>query len=176
MEQAIRYKRKEIETESLERKVLVHRAMHYECENCGSIYRIWLEKGLEDKKQDKINLKNHKPVPFCIGCLCGGIARHVGIDINLDDYRLLEDNENYFENREDQNCGIVHFRKEGELTEMQREYQSAMEQLAIWVKDNERELEELAKERQAKEDDPYGLAEFSTSALKAELRRRKRWK
>lgn len=63
------FKRRNIETEPLNRKIMVHSAMHYKCEVCGRVFRFWLEKGLEDKKQDRINPENHKPVPFCTGCL-----------------------------------------------------------------------------------------------------------
>lgn len=60
----IMYESRTIETEPLNRKIMVHTAMHYKCEVCGTVFQFWLEKGLEDRKQDEINRENHKPVPF----------------------------------------------------------------------------------------------------------------
>ena len=48
------YERKDIEAEPLKREIMVHLAMHYKCEVCGTVFRFWLEKGLEDKKQDEM--------------------------------------------------------------------------------------------------------------------------
>lgn len=71
------YESRLVETESLGREILVHGAMLYQCECCGKVFQMWLEKGLEDKEQDAVYPDLHKPVPFCIGCLCGGIAKHI---------------------------------------------------------------------------------------------------
>lgn len=105
-------KRKEIEKEPLSREILIHAAMHYQCDCCEKIFRFWLEKGLEDRKQDRIRPDNHKPVPFSISCLCGGTAQHIAWnkDIYLNAYMQLGENMNYFENTEDDECGIPHFR------------------------------------------------------------------
>ena len=51
--------------------VIVHGYMVYECRDCGTIYKMWLEKGLEDRVQDKKCPDKHKPVPFGIRCKCG---------------------------------------------------------------------------------------------------------
>lgn len=162
----IMYERREIEKNPLKREVLVHSAMYYKCEVCGTIFQFWLEKGLEDKKQDEINLQSHKPVPFCIGCLCGGTAEHIawGSDIELDDYRPLSENENYFENKEDESCGVSHFRNKGNAKIIRPD---------LFFGERQEKKEEIFE---SKEDDPFGLAYISTSTLKAELRRRKRWK
>lgn len=160
------YPESDIEPNELNRKVLVHTAMRYQCEFCGRIYHFWLEKGLEDRREDAINPGGHKPVPYCIGCLCGGTARRVAWekDVRLDNYRLLEEDMNYFENSADSDCGVPHFRNYGE----EEKKASAEDQYAEF---------EYLKERlmDPKGDDPYGLANVSTSRLKAELRRRKRW-
>lgn len=170
----IMYERREIEKEPLKRKILVHSAMHYKCEVCGTIFQFWLEKGLEDRKQDEINPNNHKPVPFCIGCLCGGTAQHFawGSDIKLDDYRQLKEDENYFENTEDENCGVSHFRNNGSARVVKPDFPELLDLEKIFGERKEIKEETFEPE----EDDPYGLAHISTTTLKAELRRRKRWK
>lgn len=162
-----KYQERVIETDTLNREVLVHTAMYYQCVCCGRIYRFWLEKGLEDRMQDAIDPGGHKPVPYCVGCLCGGTARHVAWekDVRLDKYELLGEDMNYFENSEDSDCGIPHFRNYGEE---EKKEDSPEDQYAAF--------EELkSRLTDAGEDDPYGLANVSTSRLKAELRRRKRW-
>ena len=176
------YKPRQVETEPLERKILVHSAMLYECEVCRTIYRFWLEKGLEDRKQDEIEPENHKPVPFCTTCLCGGTARHIAWDkdIVLDDYRLLEEKENYFEKTEESSCGVSHFRNEGSMRVRLSMNFPNLAYLADMLADEKREkekkaLREMEQLATSEEDDPYGLAHISTSKLKAELRRRKRW-
>lgn len=174
----IMYAGRSVEAESLSRKIMVHTAMHYKCEVCGTIFRFWLEKGLEDRKQDEINPKNHKPVPFCIACLCGGTAQHFAwsSDIRLDDYRELKEDENYFENTETEDCGLSHFRNNGSVKVASPDIEKFL-QGVHWKTNEEREKEIQAEELRGDfEDDPYGLAYVSTTTLKAELRRRKRWK
>lgn len=175
----IMHESKDVETKPLNRVIMVHSAMHYKCEVCGTIFQFWLEKGLEDGKQDEINPKNHKPVPFCIGCLCGGTAQHFAwwSDIRLDDYRPLEENENYFENTEDGDCGVSHFRNEGNAKFIRPKFPEISDLMKAVVEEQE-ERERARKEdfRGDFEDDPYGLGYVSTTTLKAELRRRKRWK
>lgn len=156
------YKESEVETQPLKRKVMVHGAMNYECEVCGKVFLMWLEKGLEDKVSDDKN-GGHKPVPYTIPCLCGGIAKHVrwNEDVHLDEYTELQENMDYFSNDDDWDCGMPHIRTEG------KEY--CMERL----KEPQKAFMRGCTEED--NDDPYGLACFSTSQLKAELRRRKRW-
>lgn len=61
---------------ALETDIIIHGYMIYRCKECGSIYVLWLEKGLEDPTNDQ-NGGQHKPVPFGIVCpLCGGQAFH----------------------------------------------------------------------------------------------------
>lgn len=172
------YSSRSVEKEPLEREILVHGAMLYECECCGHVFQMWLEKGLEDRKQDAINPSAHKPVPFCIRCLCGGTAKHIAWqnDIHLDEYRPLKENENYFEITEDEDCGAPHFRNSGN-TKIETPDIEKFIQGVYWKSNEEREQERQAEEFESDfEDDPYGLAYVSTSTLKAELRRRKRWK
>lgn len=162
----IEYKTRCIEKKPLARTIMVHTAMHYKCEKCGKVFQFWLEKGLEDSKQDEINPLNHKPVPFCIGCLCGGIAQHFawGSDMHLDDYRPLKEDENYFKNAENEDCGVSHFRNFGNS----EFHNSKLKELVNSF--------ETTLTSEPREDDPYGLAYVSTTVLKKELRRRKRWK
>lgn len=175
------HNKRDIETEPLSRDILVHMAMHYKCEECGRVFKFWLEKGLEDRKQDEINPESHKPVPFAIQCLCGGTAKHFAWnqDINLTDYRLLGENENYFENKEDEDCGVSHFRKIDARIDVQTTHEESelSEILDIFEKSNGKELIEPYYESEDDDDNPYGLAHISTTTLKAELRRRKQsWK
>lgn len=61
---------------ALENDFNIHGYMVYQCEECNSIYVMWLAEGLEDPTDDVKNGK-HKPVPFGIVCpCCGGIAFH----------------------------------------------------------------------------------------------------
>lgn len=162
------YEESEIETKSLDKQIMVHGAMNYECEVCGKGFLMWLEKGLEDRVSDVIT-GQHKPVPFTIACLCGGVARHVrwNNDIHLGEYAELREDMSYFGNEEDCDCGVPHIRTRGEKCYLQ----------TTSLVNN---LENICDEKELRcvptdEDDPYGLAQISTSKLKAELRRRKRW-
>ncbi len=86
----------------------VHGYFVYECEECGAIYKMYLDKGLEDHVTDAVNAKSHKPVPFCIGCRkCNkGIAKHIlwGLG-DSEDYEELPEGANYFENISGEDCG-----------------------------------------------------------------------
>lgn len=54
----------------------IHGFMIYQCQECNSIYVMWLAEGLEDPTDDAKTGK-HKPVPYGITCpSCGGIAFH----------------------------------------------------------------------------------------------------
>lgn len=44
--------------------ISVHGYYIYECRECGAVYKMWLEKGLEDTVQDRKYPEKHKPVPF----------------------------------------------------------------------------------------------------------------
>lgn len=88
----------------------------------------------------------------------------MGKCIELDDYRALSENENYFENKEDESCGVSHFRNKGNAKIIRPD---------LFFGERQEKKEEIFE---SKEDDPFGLAYISTSTLKAELRRRKRWK
>lgn len=71
------YEQKNVETEPLKRTIMVHKSMIYKCECCDKKFKFYLEKGLEDEKQDALNQERHyKPVPFTTACLCGGILVH----------------------------------------------------------------------------------------------------
>lgn len=87
---------------------MVHGAMWYKCEQCGKKWRMWLERGLEDRMQDSIEPDKHKPVPFIIGCKCGGNASHFSWidDIHLDKYMPLADHMSYFKNDPARDCGV----------------------------------------------------------------------
>lgn len=170
------YKPKEIEAAPLARTIMVHKSMIYVCECCGQKFKFFLEKGLEDENQDELNPKGHKPVPFTAPCLCGGTLVHKfwGMDESFD-YMPLEENENYFENTMEHDCGISHIRNRGMC---ETEHDSALLELAEIFAEREK-AESLSKEMAAlanngfDEDDPYGLAHISTTTLKRELRRRK---
>lgn len=79
---------------------MVHGAMWYKCEKCGKKWRMWLEKGLEDRMQDALEPDKHKPVPFIIGCTCGGQASHFDWqdDVRLGGYRPIAEHMSYFKN------------------------------------------------------------------------------
>lgn len=174
----ILYPPQEIETEPLQRKIMVHMFMHYRCDCCGRIFRFYLEKGLEDKMQDEIEPDKHKPVPFCVPCLCGGTLEHVywNHDIHFNGYHPIKDQMNYFENTEEHDCGIPHIRNYGSeylIDKPNVEFMKAAQQLEE-AKEKIKDFQDAFNERS--EDNPHGLQHVSTSVLKAELRRRKRWK
>ncbi len=109
------YAPKEIETKPLHRDIFVHGMMKYRCGECGRVFKMWLESGVEDKWQDKLHPELHKPAPFTIGCLCGGTASHIDWheDTYLPGYRPLANNMNYFENTIDCDHGVPHIRNDG---------------------------------------------------------------
>lgn len=86
----------------------VHGYFLYECEKCGAVYQMYLDKGLEDKLQDKYNPDQHKPVPFIIRCRkCEeGMAKHIlwGIG-DRDEYEELPEGASYFKNDPKEKCG-----------------------------------------------------------------------
>ena len=81
---------------------MTQKAMWYQCQMCGKRWRMWLEKGLEEHGE------NHKPVPFAIGCKCGGTAYHVDWheDVELDAPVPIGGGMNYFANKFDSDCGV----------------------------------------------------------------------
>lgn len=93
--------------------ILVHGYMVYECRDCGTIYKMWLEKGLEDHVQDKEYPDKHKPVPFGIRCKCGSFnCTHILWGVGeKDEYESLRKGESYFKNDPDQRCGTPVLRK-----------------------------------------------------------------
>ena len=78
-------------------------AMKYRCEKCGKEWWMWLQTGLEEHG------KNHKPVPYAIGCKCGGIATHV--DWNEDKHLFepipITRSMSYFVNQPNRDCGVA---------------------------------------------------------------------
>jgi hypothetical protein len=82
--------------------LLTRMVMLYKCESCKKMWEMWLQVGLEEGGE------NHKPVPYCIGCKCGGVAKHVlwHMDKVLENPIPIEKNMNYFENNPNSNCGI----------------------------------------------------------------------
>ncbi len=173
------YEPKPIETEPLKRTILVHGAMYYKCEECGKIHLMWLEKGLEDREQDKEHPELHKPVPFCVACTCGGTATHFlwQSDIHLDGYQELAENESYFENSPDEDCGKPHLRTSERKKKQERD--KTLSDLLI-EEFKHTEIQGFDKnEEQIKSDErspvTQGLEGYTTSQLKAEIRRRKRW-
>lgn len=96
---------------------IIHNHMIYECKDCGSVYVMSLEKGLEDPTSDAEG-GFHKPVPFCIRCIvCGRDARHILwgtillLETNYHSYAAMKANynglfRNFFYNDPDIECGI----------------------------------------------------------------------
>lgn len=85
---------------------LTHGFMKYKCEQCGKAWNMWLEKGIEDRREREKTGK-HKPSPFIIKCpYCGGFAKDVSGYIPITDYRPLYDHMSRFENRKDSDCGV----------------------------------------------------------------------
>lgn len=78
---------------------LTNGAMWFECQECGKRWRMWLEKGVEDKRFRRIYPEKHKTAPFKISCQCGGTAEHVewDKDLVLKGYKPLLPHMNHFE-------------------------------------------------------------------------------
>lgn len=174
MENKSLYSPKNIEEIPLEREILVHGAMHYKCKDCGRVFRMWLEKGLEDKIQDAEYPGKHKPVPFTIGCLCGGLMEHVAwhSDIHIPRYMSIRSRMNYFENSEDCAHGVPHLRTDGG-SRSHITTSNAANPLCSF-KDVIPEVDEM-EDKPILESRKSGWEMYSTTQLKEELRRRKRW-
>jgi hypothetical protein len=159
------YSPKAIEDQPLNRIVMAHGAMHYQCKECGRMFRMWLEKGVEDCLTPDIE---RKPAPFTMGCLCGGEAHHIAwtSDIQFDSYRPITETMDYFENIDGCDHGIPHLRTNGNANLLLIDGN----QLANLMQQQEEEKKaerELLHTRD-------GLEHYSTTQLKEELRRRKR--
>lgn len=86
------------------RRILVHGAMVYGCQDCGARWLMYLEKGLEEEGDP-----DRKPVPFGIICpYCKGFhAFDISgyLKIPEDGYQELPKDASYFENLPDRDCG-----------------------------------------------------------------------
>lgn len=104
---------------AIESDFRIHGFMVYQCEDCNSIYVMWLAEGLEDPTDDAKTGK-HKPVPFRFVCpACGGTALHRFWDLgkltlgqnhrSYKDYISQQNKllyENFFWNDPDSDCGV----------------------------------------------------------------------
>lgn len=104
---------------------IVHGYMIYECKRCGTVYQMYLEKGLEDRVQDLQYPYKHKPVPFAIGCReCAKVAVSLGRKEyygtcyhilwgigDSDEYEELPEGASYFKNDPKADCGVAICRK-----------------------------------------------------------------
>lgn len=85
---------------------LTHGFMKYKCENCNKEWNMWLEKGIEDKK-DYEKTKVWKPSPFVIECpYCKCFAKDVSGYVPITSYRPLFDHMSRFENQAESDCGV----------------------------------------------------------------------
>ncbi|OFV72085.1 hypothetical protein [Acetobacterium wieringae] len=75
-----------------------HGAMWFKCQECGTRWRMWLEKGVEDPRFRRIYPEQHKTVPESIICQCGGSAEHVDWqkDLKFKNYKPILPHMNYF--------------------------------------------------------------------------------
>ena len=61
--------------ETIERKIEIHACMVYKCERCGDLFHMYLETGVEDFQNKKLE---HQPSPFVTQCpYCGGLANDI---------------------------------------------------------------------------------------------------
>lgn len=95
---------------------LIHGCMIYRCNNCGAVYFMHLERGLEDSHITR----EHKPVPHSFPCiLCFGPTSHILIEKTSDTYgenyrsysnMINEKNvvilRNFFWNDPESKCGV----------------------------------------------------------------------
>ena len=91
------------------KEIKTRKIMFYECHDCGVIYMMFLEKGLEEYDGSL-----YKPVPFGLRCIkCGGFRCFHDLvnDIHFDFFVNISDNYNYFKNYDDKDCGIPIIKK-----------------------------------------------------------------
>lgn len=98
----------------------VHGFFIYECNRCGTVYQMYLDKGLEDRLQDILYPEKHKPVPFSFMCReCAKVAevmrdkRFYGTCYHIlwgigdsDEYTELPKGASYFKNDPKEDCGV----------------------------------------------------------------------
>ena len=59
-----------------EKKRYAHGTMVYQCKDCGEVFTMKLETGIEEKKEGGQFVEGCKPSPFIIRCpFCGGAAK-----------------------------------------------------------------------------------------------------
>lgn len=98
-----------MENKEIKTPIKSKRIMFYECQDCGVIYMMFLEKGLEEH-----NGTLHKPVPFGLLCRkCGGFKcfHRLGSDISFNYLIGVPDDFNYFKNYDDADCGMPIIKK-----------------------------------------------------------------
>ena len=85
-------------------KIFVHGYMVYRCEKCGKEFRMWCEKGVEDRNETLHSV----PSPFVIHHSCGGFAQDISGLFRYDaGYMLLPEKESYFAYDKNKDCGIA---------------------------------------------------------------------
>lgn len=91
---------------SEERKRYAHGVMIYQCGECGEVFTMKLETGIEERKNGE-PVENYKPSPFIIRCpYCGGFAKDILFRaFTFPELRPIRYGERFFANEENCDCG-----------------------------------------------------------------------
>ena len=90
-----------------EKKRYAHGVMIYQCEDCGEVFTMKLETGIEERKNGE-PVEGCKPSPFIIRCpYCGGYAKDILFRaFTFPEPRPIRHGERFFANEKHLDCGI----------------------------------------------------------------------
>lgn len=90
-----------------EKKRYAHGTMVYQCEDCGEVFTMKLETGIEERKNGE-PVEGYKPSPFMIRCpYCGGYAKDILFRaFTFPEPRPIRHGERFFANEDNCNCGV----------------------------------------------------------------------
>ncbi len=90
-----------------EKRRYAHGVMIYQCEDCGEVFTMKLETGIEERKNGE-PVENCKPSPFIIRCpYCRGAAKDLFFRaLHFPEPRPIRHGERFFANEETCDCGV----------------------------------------------------------------------
>lgn len=91
-----------------DKKRYAHGTMVYQCEDCGEVFTMKLETGIEEKKEGGQFVEGCKPSPFIIRCpFCGGAAKDRLFTVYaFRKPRPIRYGERFFANEKHLDCGV----------------------------------------------------------------------
>ena len=90
-----------------EKKRYAHGTMVYQCEECGEVFTMKLETGIEERENGE-PVEGCKPSPFMIRCpYCGGYAKDILFHaFTFPEPRPIRYGERFFANEKHLDCGV----------------------------------------------------------------------